>query len=117
MGITYFIAKFLVGGALVCVFALVSETWTPKRFSGLFSAAPSVLTAGLAVTLIAETASKAALNAEGAAAGAIGLVAFCLVATPLVRRFKALRGSLLAVVAWLVVAMGAYGALTGVVGR
>lgn len=117
MGIGYFIAKFLVGGALVCTFALVSEVCAPKRFSGLFSAAPSVLTAGLAVTLIAGTAAKAALNAEGAAAGALGLIAFCLVATPLVRRFKALRGSLLAAALWLVVAMGAYGALTGVVGR
>ncbi|MGH2516570.1 MAG: DUF3147 family protein [Ktedonobacterales bacterium] len=117
MGIGYYIAKFCVGGALVCAFALVSEVCAPKRFSGLFSAAPSVLTAGLAVTLIAETAGKAALNAEGAVAGAVGLIAFCLIATPLVRRFKALRGSLLAAVVWLVVAMGAYGALAGMVGR
>lgn len=117
MGVGYYIAKFCVGGALVCVFALISEVGSPKRFAGLFSAAPSVLTAGLAVTLIAETAGKAALDAEGAAAGAVGLIAYCLVATPLNRRFKSLGGSALAVLAWLVVAMGAYGALAGIAGR
>ncbi|HLZ22519.1 MAG TPA: DUF3147 family protein [Ktedonobacterales bacterium] len=117
MGIGYYSAKFLVGGALVCVFALVSEVFAPKRFAGIFSAAPSVLTAGLAVTLVAETAGKTALDAEGAAAGAIGLIAFCIVATPLVRRFKALGGSLLAALVWLGVAMGAYGALAGIAGR
>lgn len=117
MGIGYYIAKLCVGGFLVCVFALVSEVFSPKRFAGIFSAAPSVLTAGLAVTLIAETAGKAALDAEGAAAGAVGLIAYCLVATPLVRRFKALGGATLAAMVWLVVAMGAYGALAGIAGR
>src|SRR5215469_13902348 len=106
MGIGVYIAKFVAGGALVCVFALVSEVFAPKRFAGIFSAAPSVLTAGLAVTLIAETASKAALDAQGAAAGAEGLIAYCLVASPLVRRFKALGGAALATLVWLVVAMG-----------
>src|SRR5215472_17922018 len=109
MGIGYYIAKFCVGGALVCGFALISEVCSPKRFAGIFSAAPSVLTAGLAVTLIAESASKAALDAEGAVAGAVGLIAYRLVATPPVRRFKALGGAALATPAWLVVAMGAYG--------
>ena len=117
MGIGYYIAKFCVGGALVCAFALVSEVFSPKRFAGIFSAAPSVLTASLAITLVAETAGKAALDAQGAAVGAVGLITYCLVATPLTRRFKALAGSSLAVLVWLVVAMGAYGALAGIAGR
>jgi hypothetical protein len=32
----------MAGGALVVAFALLSETLKPKRFAGLFSAAPAV---------------------------------------------------------------------------
>ncbi len=117
MGIGVYVAKFLVGGVLVCVFALISQVCAPKRFAGLFSAAPSVLTAGLAVTLIAQSATKASPQAAGAVAGAIGLIAYCLAATPAIRRFKALGGSALATLAWLVVSVGAYAALAKAVGQ
>ena len=112
MSLVVLIARFLVGGALVCVFALVSQVCAPKRFAGLFSSAPSVLTAGLAVTLIAETTQKAALTAGGAATGAVGLIAYCLAATPAIRRFKALRGSVMVVALWLVVAVVVWAIVT-----
>lgn len=111
-----YVAKFLVGGALVCTFALISEVCMPKRFSGLFSSAPSVLVAGLAVTLVGEVAAKAQLTAEGAVAGAFGMIAYCLAATPLIRRCKALAGASLALIAWAVIAIGAYAVVGKVVG-
>ena len=40
--------KGLVGGTLVLAFALLSQSLDPKRFAGLFSAAPAVALAGLA---------------------------------------------------------------------
>jgi uncharacterized membrane protein len=116
MHLSVLIAKFLVGGLLVCAFALISEVFTPKRFAGLFSAAPSVLVAGLTVTLLATSADKAALTAQGAIAGAVGMIAYCLACTPLIRRFKALRGASLALVVWGAVALGAYGVLGKVAG-
>ncbi len=115
MEVVVYVARFLVGGALVCVFALISEVCAPKRFAGLFSAAPSVLTAGLAVTLIAETTEKAALTAGGAATGAAGLIAYCLAATPAIRRFKALRGSAVVVAIWLVVSLTVWAIVAKVV--
>ncbi len=117
MSIGVYAARFLVGGILVCVFALVSEVCAPKRFAGLFSAAPSVLTAGLAVTLIAQNATKASSTAAGAVAGAVGLIAYCLLASPAIRRLKPLHGSALVTVGWLVVSLGAYVALVKVVGQ
>ena len=48
----------LAGGALVVVFALIGEVVTPKAFSGLFSAAPSVAFASLAITIVAAVAGK-----------------------------------------------------------
>lgn len=110
------IAKFLVGGTLVCVFALISEVFMPKRFAGLFSAAPSVLTAGLAVTLIGQSALKGLPIAIGAIAGGVGLIAYCLAATPMIRREKPLSGSSLAVLVWLIVSIGVFAFITKVVG-
>ncbi len=105
MHILVYVARFLVGGALVCAFALICEVCAPKRFAGLYSAAPSVLTAGLAVTLIVESTEKAALTAGGAAIGAVGLVAYCLTSTSAIRRYKALHGSAVVVMVWLLVSV------------
>ncbi len=117
MDLVSYVARFLAGGALVCVFAIISDAWTPKRFAGLFSAAPSVLLAGLAVTLLAQGASKGKLTADGAIAGAIGLIVYCLVATPAIRRFKSLFGFTLAVLVWFGVSFCAYAALATLVGQ
>lgn len=107
-----YIAKFLAGGLLVCAFALISQICMPKQFAGIFSSAPSVLLASLAITLIMQGANKATLSAEGAIAGAIGMVLYCIVATPAIRRYQALRGSLLSLLIWGVGALCAFALLS-----
>ncbi len=116
MGIALYAAKFVVGGLFVCIFALFAEVCSPKRFAGLFSASPAVLTAGLSVTLITSSVVLASRQAQGAVAGALGMVAYCLTAGPAIRRFHALRGAALATLAWAVVALLAYAVLARVVG-
>jgi hypothetical protein len=111
-----YVLRFIAGGALVCVFALVSEVWQPKRFAGTFSAAPSVLLTGLAITLLSQGAAASQLTAEGAIAGAFGMVAYCLCATPAIRRLKPLLGSGLMLPVWFVVALGVYAVITRGVG-
>lgn len=110
------LAKCCLSGILVCLFALISEIAQPKRFSGLFSAAPSVLAASLVITLFSQGAGIAQLTAEGAVAGAIGMIAYCLAATPTIRRLKALRGSIVTILIWAIVALGAYSVLAQGVG-
>lgn len=117
METSVYLAKFIVGGLFVCGFAFVSEVCSPKRFAGLFSASPAVLTAGLTVTLVTSTVVKASLQAQGAIAGALGLVAYCLAAGPAMRHFQVLRGAAVATLVWAVVALLAYGVLAMVVGR
>lgn len=117
MQLVSYAARFFAVGALVCVFALISEVCTPKRFAGIFSAAPSVLVASLAITLVAQNSAKAVSTAEGAIAGAVGLIAYCLVSTPAIRRFKSLAGSGLAVIAWSAVAVGMFIVLDKVIPR
>lgn len=97
--------KALLGGILVLVFALVSEMYSPKRFSGIFSAAPSVALGSLAVTLVAKSASHVALAGGGMVVGAIALLLYCLVAVPALRTAGALRGAGLALVVWCVAAV------------
>ena len=60
-----YIARFLAGGILVCLFALISEVCKPKQFAGLFSAAPSVLLAGLVLTLLFKRAWEKLLAPRG----------------------------------------------------
>ncbi len=111
-----YVAKFVLGGVLVCLFALIAEVCQPKRFAGIFSAAPSVLLAGLAVTLLSQSSSAAQLTAEGAVVGALGMVAYCLVAIPSTKRFKALGGSALSLLAWFGITFSLYALLAQGVG-
>jgi hypothetical protein len=113
MEVAYYVGKFLAGGAMVVLFALVSESFEPKRFAGLFSAAPSVLLASLIVTIVLEGTTPARESASGAVAGAVGLVAFALASAWAVYRFKGLVGSLVSLVPWAVASLVAYLFLMG----
>ncbi len=106
--ILQYLAKFVAGGLLVCIFAVISQICMPKQFSGIFSTAPSVLLAGLAVTLVTKGATYAMLTAEGAIAGAIGLIFYCVMATPMLKRHQALVGSILSLSAWFLVSFCAF---------
>jgi hypothetical protein len=106
-----YIAKFVVGGLLVCAFALISQICKPKQFAGIFSTAPSVLLAGLAVTLLTKGATHAMLNAEGAIAGAIGMIVYCVIAVPMIKRHKAIVGSALSLFGWFLASFCAFALL------
>ncbi|MGI8330521.1 DUF3147 family protein [Actinomadura scrupuli] len=98
-------AKALLGGVLVVLFALLSEMVSPKRFSGIFSAAPSVALGGLSVTLIVESGHDVALAGEGMILGTLALLCYCLLAVPALRRLGALKGAGAALVVWLAIAV------------
>ena len=93
--------KGVAGGALVVAFALLSEGLSPKRFAGLFSAAPAVAIAGLTVVILGETTHKAHENAIGMIAGGCGMVAYAAAVVPLLRRGRAAGAAALALIAWV----------------
>jgi hypothetical protein len=101
----------LAGGGLVVVFALIGEIVRPKAFSGLFSSAPSVAVASLAITAGFETVGKARQAAIGMVIGGLGMAACCVAAAAVIPRAKALVGSLAAWVSWGLVALGLYWAV------
>lgn len=101
-------AKSLAGGLAVVAFSLLGQAGHPKRFAGLFSAAPSVAIASLAMTVITKRAEGAVPYAQGMLMGSAGMVAYCLVSLFLIERLHALLGSILAWLAWFAVAGGLY---------
>jgi len=96
--------KGLAGGSLVTLFALLSEGLSPKRFAGLFSAAPAVAIASLTIVLLDKGSHDAHQNAVGMVAGAAGMIAYALTAIPLLRRLSAPRAAAAALGAWFGVA-------------
>ncbi|MBV8950722.1 MAG: DUF3147 family protein [Actinobacteria bacterium] len=102
------IVKAVNGGLFVVAFALVAEGLKPKRFAGLFSAAPSVAIANLLVTVLDKGPRDGKLNSIGMIAGACAMVIACAAGIAAVRRLGAVRGSSAVAAIWLVVALASY---------
>ncbi|MFI6737610.1 DUF3147 family protein [Nonomuraea sp. NPDC050451] len=108
----WIVGRGLLGGLLVMVFAVIGEMLTPKRFAGIFAAAPAVALAGMTVTVLHEGERQLAQSALGMIAGSFALVAYCAVAVPLVRRLGAFAGSLTALAVWAAVAGAGWALIT-----
>jgi Protein of unknown function (DUF3147) len=100
--------KALVGGLAVVAFSLIGQAGHPKRFAGIFAAAPSVALASLALTVLAKGPAATVPYAQGMLIGSAGMFAYCVASLFLINRLHALVGSLLAWLAWFAVAGGLY---------
>lgn len=100
--------KAVNGGLFVVAFALVGEVLTPKRFAGLFSAAPSVALANVLVVVAVKGRHDAAQNLVGMLVGAAGMTGACLAGVWLVHRYRSVRGSAAVCAVWLAVAVPGY---------
>jgi uncharacterized membrane protein (GlpM family) len=72
------VVRFLVGGAIVSLFALIADVLKPKGFAGLFGAAPSVALATLALTIATHGRLYAATEARSMVAGAAAFLLYAL---------------------------------------
>jgi len=100
--------RFLVGGAVVSVFAIIGDLLKPKSFAGLFGAAPSVALATLGLTVASEGASYAATEARSMMAGAIAFTAYASCVSWVMMRYKvsALLVTICSIPLWFGVAFG-----------
>ena len=103
--------RALAGGLLVAAFALIGEAVRPKAFAGLFSAAPSVAVAGLAIVAVTKSPAVARLQSMSMVVGGIGLTASCVLASAAIPRIKTVAGSLAAWACWAAVSLGLYWAV------
>lgn len=102
------VAKTLLGGVLVLVFAALSETLKPKRFAGILAAAPSVAIAGIAVGAASKGPADQAHAAQTMIAGAVALAVYAAVAIVTLRKFGPLKGAAVAGLAWIVTALALF---------
>jgi uncharacterized membrane protein (GlpM family) len=94
--------KGLAGGSLVVAFAVLSEVVAPKRFAGLFGAAPAVAIAGLGLVLLSKGAHDARENSIGMIAGCLGMSCYAASTVRLLKHTRARAGTALGMVAWVV---------------
>lgn len=83
-----YMIRFLVGGAVVSVFAVLAEIFRPKSFAGLFGAAPSVALATIGITILHQGRAYAALEARSMIFGALGFFIYACCASWVLMRYK-----------------------------
>jgi hypothetical protein len=94
--------KMVNGGLFVVAFALVAEALDPKRFAGLFSAAPSVALANLLVVLLVKGRVDGLANLSGMIVGAIAMAAVCIAGIWFLPRLGSKKGSVVICLGWAV---------------
>jgi uncharacterized membrane protein (GlpM family) len=102
--------RFIIGGAIVSVFAIIGDVLKPKSFAGLFGAAPSVALATLTLTITSESLSYARMEARSMMAGAIAFFIYASLVSCIMMRYKfrSIVVTLCLIPVWLGVAGGAY---------
>jgi len=100
--------RFLIGGVVVSVFAVIGDLFKPKSFAGLFGAAPSVALATILLTVRKESAQYAATEAHSMLAGAAAFVVYSSAISWFMmhRECKALSVSAVFLTIWAIVAFG-----------
>lgn len=112
---TDLILRFLIGGAVVSLFAMLGDVLRPKSFAGLFSAAPSVALATLGLTIHKEGRTYAALEAKTMLLGAAAFLIYAALVSFTLRRFKisAITAGVGLMPIWFIVSLGANLLLSG----
>ena len=106
--ITELFLRFVVGGFVVSLFAMLGGALKPKSFAGLLGAAPSVALATLSLTVLERGKIYAAIEAQSMILGALAFLIYAsLVCRLLMReRFRVLASTSVALFIWLVCAVG-----------
>ena len=104
------VIRFLIGGTIVSLFALLGDLLRPKGFAGLFAGAPAVALATLALTAFSRGSGYASLEARAMIGGAMAFFAYAIGCVYFlgVRRTKSLPSTILLLALWALAASCAY---------
>jgi hypothetical protein len=81
--------RFVIGGVIVSLFAVLGELVRPQSFAGLFGAATSVALATLGLAFLQKGGAYAALEGPSMLVGAVAMVAYNALVAWLLRRRQA----------------------------
>lgn len=100
--------RFLIGGAVVSLFAILGDVFRPKSFAGLFGAAPSIALATLGLTIQHSGKLYAAIETRSMIAGALAMFVYAAAVSWVLLRFKppALAVTLALLPVWFGVSFG-----------
>ncbi len=104
------ILRFFIGGVIVAVFSATGDMLSPKRFAGIFGAAPSVALGSLALTFLTKPARTAAVEGRSMLIGAVALGAYAVLVARLLRdrRWHPIVASGVAWLLWFGIAAGGW---------
>ena len=83
-----YLIRFVAGGIVVSVFAVLGDVLRPKSFAGLFGAAPSIALATLSLALWKEGADYVSIEGRSMIVGALALALYSLVVCQLLMRLR-----------------------------
>lgn len=100
--------RFVVGGVVVSVFAMLGGALKPKSFAGLFGAAPSVALATISLTVMKKGAPYAAIESRSMVLGALAFFVYASLVSHALMRWNVhvLSTTALALTIWIVGALG-----------
>jgi Protein of unknown function (DUF3147) len=103
-----YVIRFLAGGFVVSLFAILGDLLRPKSVAGLLGAAPSVALATLTLAFLKQGPDYVAIESRSMIAGAIALGAYSFAVCQLLMRARlsALASTLCAAVVWFIAAFG-----------
>lgn len=105
--LTELIIRFVVGGIIVSIFAVIGEIIQPKSFAGIFGAAPSVALATMGLAFAKYGGSDVAITSRSMVIGAAALFFYSLlVGQLLLHHKKSLLAATLSLPLWIVIAFG-----------
>lgn len=110
-----YLVRFLIGGAVVSLFAIGGSIFKPKSFAGLFAAAPSVALVGFALAFAKKDRAYASIEGRSMILGAIAFIIFSGCVWFLVKkmRWHSLPAALTSLLVWFAIAIGLQRALLG----
>ena len=80
--------RFLIGGTVVSLFAVLGDIFRPKSFAGLFGAAPSIALATLGLTIASHGRDYAAIEARSMILGAIAFFFYAIAVSYILIRYR-----------------------------
>jgi len=109
------IIRFIIGGVVVSLFAIIGDVLRPKSFAGLFGAAPSIALATIGLTIAKSGAQYAAIESRSMIFGAAGFFLYTGCVSLVLVHYK--LSTLVTTISLMPVWLGASFALWFLVGR
>ncbi|WP_216850246.1 DUF3147 family protein [Granulicella sp. L46] len=80
--------RFVIGGVVVSVFAVLGDLLKPESFGGVFAAAPTIALATLVLTMHKHGAGYVAVEGRSMLAGAIAFFVYASVVSFVLMRYR-----------------------------